>query len=210
LARALQHEYRHADLALSKKGEIIAMFSTTKKLQSFLQCPKRGFFAKFIHAWGLKLTALRFLHLPLSGLLACFAAAALFPLGASGQTGCRVLDPELARICQGGCREVLAEGYGDTYAAAYDSPAPMMLAQAQTKAETLAALGKPGEKVCRVLPVGIAVQDRIRGEVTAVKADRVTVRIEDAGRHPHMIGDKPLVKGMSVESAAADWTPCPE
>jgi hypothetical protein len=46
--------------------------------------------------------------------------------------------------------------------------------------------------------------------VTAVNADRVTARIEDAGRHPHMIGDKPLVKGMSVESAATDWTPCPE
>jgi hypothetical protein len=186
------------------------MLRTTKKLQLFLRYPKGGFFAKFIHAWALKLTAPRFLHAPLSGLLACFAAAALFPLGASGQTGCRVLDPELARIYQGGCKHGLAEGYGDPYAAAYDSPAPMMLAQAQTKAETLATVGKPGEKVCRIIPVGIAVHDRIRGEVKAVDADRVTVRIEDAGRHPHMIGDRPLVKGMSVESAAADWTPCLE
>jgi len=51
-------------------------------------------------------------------LLACFAAVALFPLGASGQTACRVLDPELAAIYQGGCKDGLAEGYGDAKGAA--------------------------------------------------------------------------------------------
>ena len=45
-------------------------------------------------------------------LLACFAAA-LFPLGASAQTGCRVLDPELAGNYQGGCKDGLADGYGE-------------------------------------------------------------------------------------------------
>jgi hypothetical protein len=45
--------------------------------------------------------------------MACFAAAVLFPLGASAQTACRVLDPELAGIYQGGCKDGLGEGYGE-------------------------------------------------------------------------------------------------
>jgi hypothetical protein len=230
----------------------------------------------------------------LRALLVCFAAAALFPPGASGQIACRVLDPELAGIYQGGCKDGLAEGYGeakgsaeyrgdfhsgrkhgkgvktwpsgdryegefvedrkegtgkftwslrgasagesysggylndqrsgygvyewpsgDRYAGpwAYDAatglPTPMMIAQARAKTETLAAVGKPGVKVCRALLVGVAVRDWIRGEVMAVDADRVSVRIDDPGQYQHMIDDRPLVKGMTIESAAAEWTPCP-
>ena len=226
-------------------------------------------------------------------LLASFSAAVLFPLGASGQTPCRVLDPELAGIYQGGCKEGLAEGYGeakgsaeyrgefragrkhgkgvkiwasgdiyegefanerkegvgkyawsprgpsagesytgahlndlrhgygvyewpsgDRYAGLWANdaiagmPTPMMIARARAKAETLAALAKPGAIVCRALLVGIAVRDNIRGEVTAVDADRITVRIDDPGRQPHAVDDQPLVKGMSIRSAAAEWTPC--
>ena len=226
-------------------------------------------------------------------LLAGFVAAALFPLGAGAQTACRVLDPELAGIYQGGCKDGLAEGYGeakgsaeyrgdfhagrkhgkgvktwpsgdryegdfvedrkegvgkytwsargpsagesysgayvndqrhgdgvyawpsgDRYAGpwAYDAitgqPTPMMIARARAKTEALAAVGKPGVKVCRALLVGIAVRDWIRGVVTAVDADRVAVRIDDPGQQPHVIGELPLVKGMTIWSAATDWTPC--
>lgn len=226
-------------------------------------------------------------------LLTCFAAVALFPLGASGQTVCRVLDPELAGIYQGGCKDGLAEGYGEAkgsaeyrgdfragrkhgkgvktwpsgdrydgefsedrkegagtytwsvrgpsagerYSGAYlndlrhgygvyewpsgdryagpwandaitGMPTPMMIARARAKTETLAAVGKPRIKVCRVLLVGIAVRDWIRGEVMAVDADRIEVRIDDPGRHPHVVDNQPLVKGMTIRSAAAEWTPC--
>jgi hypothetical protein len=272
-------------------------------------------------------------------LLACFTAVAIFPLGASGQTACRVLDPELAGIYQGGCKDGLAEGYGEakgqaeyrgdfhagrkhgkgvktwtsrdryegefaedrkqgkgvktwpsgdryegefaedrkqgkgvktwpsgdryegefvedrkqgtgrynwgasgpsageSYTGAYVDdlrhgygvyewpsgdryagpwandaitglPTPKMVARARAKAEALAAVAKPGVKVCRALLVGIAVRDWIRGEVTAVEADMIAVRIDDPGRQPHVIDNQPLVKGMTVRSAAEEWTPC--
>jgi len=225
-------------------------------------------------------------------LLACFAAA-LFPLGASGQNGCRVLDPELAGTYRGGCKDELAEGYGeakgtaeyrgyfragrkhgkgiktwpsgdryegefaedrkegvgkytwsprgpsagesysgdylndrrhgygvyewlsgDRYAGIWADdaitgmPTPMMIARARANTEALAAVGKPGAKVCRVLRVGIAVRDWIRGEVTAVDRDRIVVRIDDPGRQPHVLDGQPLVKGMTIRSAATEWTPC--
>ncbi len=226
-------------------------------------------------------------------LLAGLAAAAMFPLAASGQAACRVLDPELAGIYQGGCKDGLAEGYGEakgqaeyrgdfhagrkhgkgvktwtsgdryegefaedrkqstgrytwsargpsageSYTGAYVNdlrhgygvyewpsgdryagpwandaitglPTPKMVARARAKTEALAAVGKPGVKVCRALLVGIAVRDWIRGEVTAVEADRIAVRIDDAGRQPHVIDNQPLVKGMTIRSAAEEWTPC--
>lgn len=228
-----------------------------------------------------------------SMLLACFAAVALFPLSASGEAACLVLDPELAGSHQGGCKDGLAEGYGqargtaeyrgdfhagrkhgkgvktwpsgeryegefmqdrkqgigmyvwsergpsagESYSGAYlderrhgygvyewpsgdryggqwandaitGMPTPMMIARARAQAETVAALGKSGAKVCRALPVGIAMRDWIRGEVTAVSAERVAVRVDDPGRQPHVIDQRPLVTGMTFWSEAADWTPC--
>ena len=281
--------------------------------------------------------------------LACFAVLTLVPLGASAQSACRVLDPELVGIYQGGCKDGLAEGYGevkgvarsqgevkgagetkgqdearstgyakgsgdanssgegkgsgeargaadyrgefragrkhgkgvktwatgdryegdfvedrkegtgkytwsprgpaagesysgaylndrrhghgvytwlsgDRYAGPWEMDAPtgpptrMMIARARAKTETLAALGRPGVKVCRALQVGIAVRDWIRGEVTGADADRIAVRIDDPGRLPHTVGevgwspgsagDVPLVKGLAFWSEAAEWKPC--
>jgi hypothetical protein len=226
-------------------------------------------------------------------LLSGLVAAALFPPVASAQTACRVLDPELAGIYQGGCREGLAEGYGEARGGAgykggfhagrkqgkgvktwpsgdryegefvadrkegygeyvwsprgpsageryrggflndrrhgdgvylwpsgdrYEGewaddaiiglPTRAMIARARAKTETLAAVAKPGVQVCRALPVGIAVRDWIRGEVTSVDGERIEVRIDDAGRQPHAIDGRPLAKGMHIRSAAAEWTPC--
>jgi hypothetical protein len=226
-------------------------------------------------------------------LLACFTAAALLPLGAAAQTECRVLDPELFGTYQGGCKDGLAEGYGEAkgtaeyrggfrtgrkqgkgvktwpsgdrfegdfvddrkegtgkyswssrgasagenYSGAYlndrrqgygvyewpsgdryagqwtddaiaGMPTRSMIARARAKTETLAAVGKPGVKVCRALLVGIAVHDWIRGEVIAVDADRIEVRIDDPGQQPHVIDDRPLVKGMAFWSGVAEWKPC--
>jgi hypothetical protein len=226
-------------------------------------------------------------------LLACFAVAALLPLGASGSTACRVLDPELVGVYRGGCKDGLAEGYGEakgsaeyrgdfhvgrkqgrgvktwpsgdryegdfvsdrkegvgkytwsssgpaageSYSGGYlndrrngygvyqwpsgdryagqwaddaivGMPTPSMIARARAKTETLAAVAKPGVKVCRALLVGIAVHDWIRGEVIAVNADRIEVRIDDPGQQPHEIGGKPLAKGMTPWFDASKWTPC--
>ncbi len=229
----------------------------------------------------------------LRALLAFFAAAALLPLAAAAQSTCRVLDPELAGIYQGGCKDGSAEGYGEakgaaeyrgdfragrkhgkgvktwpsgdryegefvedrkhglgryiwsargpsageSYSGAYLNdrrhghgvyvwpsgdryegewaddditglPTRAMIARARAKSETLAAVAKPGVKVCRVLTVGIAVRDRIRGQVTAVGADRIEVRIDDPGQQPHVVDARPLAKGMRFWSPAAEWTPC--
>ena len=113
---------------------------------------------------------------------------------------------------------------GDRYAGSWANdaitglPTPMMVARARGKTEALVAVAKPGVKVCRALLVGIAVRDWIRGEVTAVEADtvagatvaadRIAVRIDDPGRQPHVIDNQPLVKGITVWSAAEEWTPC--
>ena len=201
--------------------------------------------------------------------LACVAAVILLPLAAMARTDCRVLDPELAGIYSGGCRDGLAEGYGDakgraeyrgmfhlgrkhgkgvkiwpsgdryegefladrkdgvgtytwsskgpsageSYSGAYVDdrrqgygiylwpagdryagqwandaiagvPTPAIIARALAKTELLAAVAKPGAKVCRALAVGIALRDWIRGEVTVVDAERIAVRIDDPGRQP--------------------------
>jgi hypothetical protein len=214
-------------------------------------------------------------------------------LGASAQSVCRVLDPELAGSYQGGCKDGLAQGYGEakgaaeyrgdfragrkhgkgiktwpsgdryegdfvddrkegmgkylwgprgasageSYSGAYVNdqrhgegvyawpsgdrysgpwandaitgvPTPMMIARSRAKAEALLAVGKPGVKVCHALRVGIAVRDWIRGEVMEVNVDRIRVRIDDPGRQPHAIDERPLVKGMTIWSAASEWTPC--
>jgi hypothetical protein len=84
----------------------------------------------------------------------------------------------------------------------------MMIARERARAEALAAVGKPGVKVCRALLIGIAVRDWIRGEVIEVNADRISVRIDDPGQQLHVVDDRPLVKGMTLWSAATEWTPC--
>jgi hypothetical protein len=216
-----------------------------------------------------------------------------FPMSANAQSTCGVLDPELAGLYQGGCKDGLAEGHGEArgtaeysgdfhagrkhgkgvkiwssgdryegefvedrkegigtytwgvrgpaagerYSGAYvndrrqgygvyewpsgdryagqwsgdavaGTPTPMMIARARAKTETLAAVGKPGTKVCRALPVGIAVRDWVRGDVTAVDAERIAVRITDPGRQPHVIDGQPLAKGATLWSAAEQWLPC--
>ncbi len=228
-----------------------------------------------------------------ASLLACFAALAFFPFGASAQPTCRVLDPELVGIYQGRCKDGLAEGYGEakgtaeyrggfhagrkqgkgvktwpsgdryegefvedrkegrgkytwsprgpsageSYSGAYLNdrrhgygiyewpsgdryagewandaiaglPTRAMIARARAKTETLVAVAKPGVKVCRALPVGIAVRDWIRGEVKTVDAERIEVRIADPGRQPHMVDGRPLAKGMTIWAEATQWTPC--
>jgi hypothetical protein len=146
----------------------------TRRLQFVFQCVKCGVVA------ALKSATSGYVKPPLTALLACLAAAALFAADASAQS-----DP------------------------AADRPPAKTIAQAPMKSESLAVEASSGAKVCRTLQVGIAVRDVVRGEVTAANVDRVSVRIDNAGRHPHMIGDRLLVKGMVIDSAAADWGPCP-
>ncbi len=71
-----------------------------------------------------------------------------------------------------------------------------------------AAVSKPGTKVCRYVPLGIAERDLIRGVVQEVEGPSVRVRIEDPGRFPNSVNGTELAKGAVVRDRAATWTPC--
>lgn len=49
----------------------------------------------------------------LAALAGCAAVMLVPPCAASGEAPCRVLDPELAAVYQGGCKDGLADGYGE-------------------------------------------------------------------------------------------------
>jgi hypothetical protein len=97
---------------------------------------------------------------------------------------------------------------GDVYAGPWEAdratgpPTEMMRARAKFAAEALAAVAKPGQKVCREMPVGIAERDWVRGTVVEVEAGHVGVRIEDAGRHGH------FPRGDVLWDLPESWTPC--
>jgi len=107
------------------------------------------------------------------------------------------------------------EGYGiywwpsgDVYAGPWESDRPtgpgteMMLARARFAAEVLAAVARPGQKVCREMRVGIGGRDWVRGVVAGIEADHVGVRIDDPGTHAH------FPRGEVIWDLAVSWTPC--
>ena len=75
-------------------------------------------------------------------------------------------------------------------------------------AEHVAAVGRVGVKVCRMLELGVGVPDTLRGTVTAVDGERITVRIDDPGKLDHTIGGQRIVKGVLVSEAMKLWVPC--
>ncbi len=85
---------------------------------------------------------------------------------------------------------------------------PGMIARARAYAERVAAVGKRGTRVCREFTVGLVTRDRVRGTVTAVEADRIAVRIEDAGRFQHAIGNALIIKDAMIWDAIPAWAPC--
>jgi hypothetical protein len=103
---------------------------------------------------------------------------------------------------------------GDVYAGPWENdiatgpPTPMMQAHGKFLAEARAAVAKEGQKVCRAMPVGIAVRDWIRGTVVGIEGERVGVRIDEAGQHAHVVAGVEARRGEVVWSAPVDWTPC--
>ena len=103
---------------------------------------------------------------------------------------------------------------GDRYAGPWenDEPVgpltPMMMARMRAQSAALEAIGRPGVKVCRFVSFGIGNRERIHGEVTAVEAGRVAVRIDDAGKQQNVLDGVPIENGLTVWSAAMDWAPC--
>jgi isopentenyl diphosphate isomerase/L-lactate dehydrogenase-like FMN-dependent dehydrogenase len=82
------------------------------------------------------------------------------------------------------------------------------LARSVNDAATTAAVARAGAKVCRQTEIGIAERDWLRGVVTEVAADAITVRIEQPGRFPQSLNGTSMARGVTVRDSANAWTPC--
>jgi hypothetical protein len=103
---------------------------------------------------------------------------------------------------------------GDRYAGTWKNdvitgePTPQMFVRARAYGELAAAVGTPGTRVCREMTVGIGTRDWVRGTVMMVEADKIAVRIDDAGRFQHTIANFQIGKGRIVRDAPQLWIPC--
>ena len=103
---------------------------------------------------------------------------------------------------------------GDRYAGPFENDVitgaatPGMIARTRAYSEKMAAVGKPGVRVCRDLLVGTVTRDRVRGVVTAVEAGRIAVRIDDPGKFEHSIGNVRVAKGATIRDEIMPWAPC--
>jgi hypothetical protein len=103
---------------------------------------------------------------------------------------------------------------GDVYAGPWERdiatgpPTPMMQARAKFEEEARLAVAKEGQKLCRRMPIGIALSEWVRGTVVAISGERVGVRIDEPGLHPHVIANVELRRGDVVWDAPQGWTPC--
>lgn len=103
---------------------------------------------------------------------------------------------------------------GDRYSGTWKNdvitgqPTPQMFVRARAQGEFAAAVGIPGTKVCREMTVGVGTRDWVRGTVLTVEADRLVVRIDDAGKFQHTIAGFPIGKTGIVRDAPQFWIPC--
>jgi len=81
-------------------------------------------------------------------------------------------------------------------------PTEMMRARGKLELESIAAVSKVGEKVCRELEIGIGQRDWLRGVVTEAKESDITVRIDDPGAYGQAHA------GEVRHELARDWFPC--
>ncbi len=87
-------------------------------------------------------------------------------------------------------------------------PTPMMIARARFEEEARAAVARPGQKVCREMPVGIGASEWVRGTVMQTDAERIAVRIDEPGVHAHVIAGIEARRGELIWDAPTGWTPC--
>ena len=102
--------------------------------------------------------------------------------------------------------DVYSGSWKDDKIAGYATP--MMLAQRKFRAESLEAVGKVGQKVCRAMTVGIARHEWVDGVVVKVQAGQVAVRIDQPGTFGESIGGAELRKGEVIWDEPYGWTPC--
>jgi len=103
---------------------------------------------------------------------------------------------------------------GDVYKGAFVEDAiagyatPMMLARRKFEEEARKAVAKEGQKVCREMPVGLALTEWIGGLVVGVSGEQVGVRVDEPGVNRHVVAGVELRAGDVVWDAPTAWTPC--
>jgi hypothetical protein len=105
---------------------------------------------------------------------------------------------------------LVAAGCGNTRPRAETSNeySDAQIARAVSDTATRVAVSKIGAKVCRTLQVGISERDIIRGVVEGVTAEKIRVRINDAGRFPQSLEGVPVTRGALISDVPLNWTPC--
>ncbi len=105
---------------------------------------------------------------------------------------------------------------GDSYAGPWKDDAvagratPMMIARFRATSESLAAMAKPGVKLCHESTVGVGGGEWIEGETLAVDqaARRVEVRVTRLGPKPLFVAGTKVAAGDAVWDDPLDWIPC--
>ncbi len=85
---------------------------------------------------------------------------------------------------------------------------PAMQRTARAHAERMVAFSRPGAKVCRDVPVGIAQVDRLSGVVLAAVGDRVRIRMESVGRFNNELDGQVIAQGDEILVATDLWYSC--
>ena len=85
---------------------------------------------------------------------------------------------------------------------------PAMQRTARAHAERMVAFSRPGAKVCRNVPVGIARVDVVSGVVLAAEGDHVRIRIESVGRFNNQLDGRVIVPGAELLEDADNWFAC--
>jgi hypothetical protein len=103
---------------------------------------------------------------------------------------------------------------GDRYVGAFENdriagaPTKGMMARSRSQANRAVAVAREGARVCRQMELGVASREIIRGTVTAVDGERISVRIDDPGVLDHTVGERLLRKGSVITDEARRWVPC--
>jgi hypothetical protein len=105
---------------------------------------------------------------------------------------------------------------GDSYAGPWKDDAvagratPMMIAKFRATSESLAAMAKPGVRLCHESTVGVGLREWTEGETLAVDrgAQRVEVRVTKLGPQPLFVAGTQVAAGEIVRDDPLNWIPC--
>jgi len=103
---------------------------------------------------------------------------------------------------------------GDSYAGPWKDDGvagratPMMIARYRATSESLAAMAKPGVKLCSAASLGS--KERTEGETRAVNQNsrQVSVKVTKLGSIPQVVAGTPVASGEVVWDDPLNWIPC--